>query len=102
MDIPTGEGGGQVGGFADHAVAFVRPGNREADAGDLCPIEFVLREKNTDGGNPVGDDAVRAVLRRGGMLQQFGGDGLAVFPDGGDFGGRRAAVRADEDFFAHA
>jgi hypothetical protein len=47
------------------------------------------------------DDGVPAHFANWSALKQFGGDGLAVFPDGGDFGSGRAAVRADENFLAH-
>src|ERR1019366_5776527 len=34
-------------------------------------------------------------------LQQRGGNGFAVLPHAGEFGGGRAAVRADKDVIAH-
>ena len=37
VDVPSGEACVQIRGFAQHAVAFIRPGNRQANALHLRP-----------------------------------------------------------------
>ena len=97
MHLPAIEVRRQVRRFAQHAITQIGSRNFQTDAADLRPAQIVLREKFADGRNPAGDDGVTSVLRVGRVLEEPGGDGLAVFPDRRDFGGGRAAVRADEN-----
>ena len=65
MNIPARETRRKICRLAEHAVAFVWSGNREADAVDLRPIQIVLREKFRDARNPAADDGIASFFRSG-------------------------------------
>ena len=101
MNFPAFKIRRQIGCAIHYAITLVRPRNRQSNSLNLRPFQFVLPEKFRDGIHPAADDGVAAILGIRWALEQFGGDGLAVFPDGGDLGGGGAAVGSDEYFLAH-
>ena len=100
VEVPALEAGGHVGRMTEHAVAQVRPGNREADAAHLLPAELVLRQVFADRLDPARDDRLAPLLRVGRPLLQLRRDRGAVGPHAAHLRHGGAAVGADEDLLA--
>ena len=100
VEVPAVEAGGHVGRVTEHAVAEVRPGNREADAAHLLPGDAVLRQVFADRFDPARDDRLAPLRRVGRPLLQLRRDGRAVGPHAAHLRHGGAAVGADEDLLA--